>query len=384
MFRSFFIAGFESTTTRNVRGQWIDQIAATEHDLRADEDYQLLREAGLLAAREAVRWPVVDRKGSLDFSSVEPFLRASERHGIDVIWDLFHYGYPEDLDPFSDAFVERFATYCRAAAALIQSRTAGTCYFTPVNEPSFFAWAGGAAGRFSPHCRDRAPDLKVALARAAIAGINAIWDAAPGSRIINADPICHIVPPGDHEGSHEGADAFNHHVVFESLDMIGGRILPELGGSREHLDIVGINYYWTNQWEIGREELELPANDPRRVPLSELMWRVWRRYGGDLLVTETSHVGAMRADWLRCVTDECILALQGNLPLRGVCLYPILGMPEWHDRRQWTRMGLWDLVRRGERLAPEVYPPMLDALRESRQRIETMDDDLLQAPQGRA
>ena len=25
------------------------------------------------------------------------------------IWDMCHYGYPDDLDPFSDAFVERFS-----------------------------------------------------------------------------------------------------------------------------------------------------------------------------------------------------------------------------------------------------------------------------------
>ena len=383
MFRSFFFAGFESTTTRNMRGQWVDQIAATEHDIRVDEDYRLLREAGLLATREAVRWPLIDQRGRLDFSSLEPFLRASERHGIDVVWDLFHYGYPEDLDPFSDEFIKRFATYCHAAAGLIRERTPGTCYFTPVNEPSYFAWAGGSAARFSPHCHNRAPELKIALARAAIAGINAIWDAAPGSRIINADPICHIVPAADHVGPHPGADSFNHDVVFESYDMISGRLLPELGGSREHLDVVGINYYWKNQWEIGREEMELPGDDPRRVRLSELIRRVWRRYGGELMITETSHVDAMRPDWLRCVAEECIVALQENVPLRGVCLYPILGMPEWHDRHIWTRMGLWDLVRRGGRLIPEPCEPMFEALREAQARLDAIDDDLLETSPGR-
>lgn len=384
MFRSFFFAGFESTTTRNVRGQWVDQIVATEHDLRADEDYRLLRGAGLLAAREAIRWPVVDHGGRLDFSSVEPFLAASERHEIEVVWDLFHYGYPEDLDPFSDEFIRRFAAYCHAAATLVSARTPGTCYFTPVNEPSFFAWAGGAAGRFSPHLHNRAADLKVALARAAIAGIEAIWDAAPSARIINADPVCHVVPPADHAGPHPGADHFNNTVVFESWDMLSGRLFPELGGSREHLDIVGINYYWTNQWEIGREECELAADDGRRIPLSELMRRVWKRYGGDFMITETSHVGPQRQDWLRCVTDECEKTLREGLPLRGVCLYPILGMPEWHDRRQWTLMGLWDLVPRHGRLVPELYLPMLEALREAHQRLDPIDDDLLQASPGRA
>ncbi len=384
MFRSFFLGGFESTTARNMRGQWIDQIAATEHDVRVDEDYRLLRETGLLAAREAVRWPLVDQGGRLDLRSVDPFLAASERHGVDVIWDLFHYGYPEDLDPFSGAFIERFAAYCHAAANYISARTAGTCSFTPVNEPSYFAWAAGSARRFAPYRRDRAPDLKIALARAAIAGAEAIWAAAPGSRIISVDPVCHVVPPAGHEGLHEGAEHFNERVVFESWDMVSGRLLPELGGSRAHLGIIGINYYWTNQWEIGREETPLPADDPRHVSLSQLMERVWRRYGGELLITETSHIGPKRAEWLACVADECSRALEAGVPLRGVCLYPILGMPEWHDRRQWARMGLWDLYPRDGRLVPVEYAPMREALREAQRKLDPIDGDLLEAPAGRA
>jgi hypothetical protein len=362
MFDSFFFAGFEGTTTWNVWHEWIDQVAATQHDQWADRDYHGLRQVNLRAAREAIRWPLVDRRGRLDFSSVEPYLVASRRHGIEVIWDLFHYGYPRDLDIFSEEFIHRFAGYCYAAAKLIRSRTEGTCYFTPVNEPSFFAWAGGSVGRFAPHCHGRAPALKLALARAAIAGINAIRAAVPAARIVNVDPICHIVPPARHPGPHAGADHFNHSVVFESWDMVSGRRLPELGGSREHLDILGINYYWTNQWEIGREDRPLPTSDPRRVPLAELLRRVWRRYGGDLLITETAHVGEERGPWLRALSDECVTVLEEDLPLRGVCLYPILGMPEWHDRRQWVRMGLWDLIPEGGELRRVLHPSTLSTL----------------------
>jgi hypothetical protein len=56
------------------------------------------------------------------------------------------------------------------------------------------------------------------------------------------------------------------------------------------------------------------------------------------------------------------LLLEG-VPLRGVCLYPILGMPEWHEPDVWTPMGLWDPVCHrdspGERL---LCAPMHDAL----------------------
>lgn len=371
LFESFFFAGFEASTTYNVCREWIDQIEATEHDRQVDGDYRRLREAGLLAAREAIRWPLVDWRGKLDFRSVMPFLEASRRHGIEVIWDLFHYGYPEDLDPFSDEFMKRFAAYCRAAAELVgEHLEAGqTAYFTPVNEPSFLAWAGGEAGRFSPHCTGRGPELKVALIRAAIAGINAIHAVLPAARIVNADPLCRVVPPLDHVDPHADADDYNERAVFESWDMLCGRTRPELGGSRRHLDIVGVNYYWTNQWEIGHEECPLAENDRRRWSFGRLLRQVWERYGGEFLVTETSHVGEMRPLWLRTLADECEELINEGVPLRGVCLYPILGMPEWHAPDVWTRMGLWDLIPEDGELRRVLHEPMFEALREA-QRLE--------------
>jgi beta-glucosidase/6-phospho-beta-glucosidase/beta-galactosidase len=363
MFRSFFLGGFEGTMASNVRRHWIDQIAATHHDRQVDGDYRRLRQAGLLAARDSIRWPLVDRHGQLDFSSVRPVLEASRRHRVEVIWDLFHYGYPADLDPFDEAFVARFARYAGAAAAFVRDHSPGPYYFTPVNEPSFFAWAGGEVGRFAPHTFGRGTELKIALIRAAIAGINAIRAVIPEARIVNVDPICRVVPPPGHIDPHADADDFNERAVFESLDMLAGRTLPELGGSREHLDIIGVNYYWTNQWEIGCEERPLPLDDPRRISLSDLLRQVWRRYGGELLITETSHVDDGRAGWLRTVTAECEKLLDEGVPLRGVCLYPILGMPEWHEPDTWVRMGLWDLVPRGDRLERILYEPMHRALR---------------------
>lgn len=387
MFRSFFLAGFECATGYNRHGDWIDQVAATGHDLHVDEDYRRLREVGIFAAREAIRWPLVDQgRGRYDFSSVAPFIRASRENGIEVIWDLFHYGYPDDLDLFSDAFPRRFADYCYAAARTIAARTDGTCYFTPVNEPSFFAYAGGEKGLFAPHCRGRGWELKIALARAGIQGINAIRAACPGARIVNADPLCYVVTrPNAPAEEVEATRDFNERLVFQSWDMLCGRVLPELGGSREHLDVVGINYYWTNQWEWGAPPAKngvippLADDDPRRLSLGDLVRRVWRRYGGDVMITETSHVGDKRAAWLREVGRECEALLAEGVPLRGVCLYPILGMPEWHAQDEWTWMGLWDPHHAecpgGDpcECPPRICcEPMLEALQEA-QRIEDAD-----------
>jgi beta-glucosidase/6-phospho-beta-glucosidase/beta-galactosidase len=370
MFDGFFLAGFECATGHNVNKNRIDQIAATQHDRFALEDYRRLTELGISAAREAVRWPLVDRRGLFDFSSLDLFIEAGSRFGITQIWDLFHFGYPEDVDLFAPDFSRRFADYCYATARYIAARSEGPLYFTPINEPSYFSWAAGEAGLFAPHQHGRGWELKVCLVRALIESINAIRAACPDAHIVNADSLCRVVaPPGDSNLEREAAD-FNSKAVFQSWDILSGRLLPELGGSPRHLDIVGINYYWTNQWEIHCPGVPLSDTDPRRWPLSRLMRSVWERYGHEILITETSHVDEMRPVWMRELAFESEKALSEGLPLLGVCLYPVLGMPEWHAPERWTRMGLWDLVDEDGTLVRYPHLPMIEALRDAQNRLE--------------
>jgi hypothetical protein len=176
-----------------------------------------------------------------------------------------------------------------------------------------------------------------------------------------------VVPPDRRPESVDAARRFNEVEVFEFWDMMAGKLHPELGGSPAHLDIVGINYYWTNQWEYGREGVPLADDDPRRLPFGDLVRRAYNRYGNDVVVTETSALGDARAPWIHELSAMAGELLEENLPLHGICLYPILGMPEWHDRDQWTRMGLWDLEHEQEILRRKVCLPMLRALRRAQQ-----------------
>jgi hypothetical protein len=358
MFRSFFLAGFEGATGINAHGQHLDQVSATRHDCHVSEDYARLAAVGIRAARECVRWPLVDRGGRYDFSSLRPFVSAAREGGVELIYDLFHFGYPADCDPLADDFAARFADYCYAVARYVTEEAGGPYYFTPVNEPSYFAWAAGEAKLFAPHLTGQGWPLKVALVRAAIQGINAIRAACPDAVIVNADPVCRVVFPADRPELQAEAERFNSQVVFESLDMLAGRLRPDLGGSPQHLGVVGLNYYWTNQWDLARPGVPLAEDDERRAPLAQFVREVWRRYGADVVITETSHVGEKRAAWLREVAAEARALLDEGVPLKGVCLYPILGMPEWHAPHVWARMGLWDLEADGAELRRVIHEPM--------------------------
>lgn len=370
MFRSFFLAGFECSTGFNRHGQFIDQVAATKHDVHVAADYARLQERGILAVREGIRWPLVDRRGRLDFRSMVPFARAARRAHIDVIWDLFHYGYPPELDIFSRAFVERFADYCFGVAKWLRRNTDGPWFFTPVNEISYLAWAGGQVGLFAPHLHERGFDLKVALVRAALSGIDALWEGCPGARIVHAEPVCRVVAPPRSPELGDMVRAFNEGAVFEAWDMLSGRLLPELGGHPRYLGVTGINYYWTNQWEWGQDGRPLALDDPRRVSLADLIRTVWTRYRSDVVITETSAVGDERAPWILELTRMAVALRREGIPIHGVCLYPVLGMPEWHAQDEWTRMGLWDLNEVSHDLARTAHEPSMRALGEAQRQVE--------------
>src|SRR5215212_11240192 len=147
LFQSFFMGGFECSTHRTKAGRRLDLVAATGHDRYAQGDYARLREHDILTARDGIRWHLIEqRAGYYDFSSVLPVLRAARDAGVQVMWDLCHYGWPDDIDIFSAEFIRRFARLSSAFASLVVSETGQAPMISPVNEISFFAWAGGEVG----------------------------------------------------------------------------------------------------------------------------------------------------------------------------------------------------------------------------------------------
>lgn len=349
VFRSFWMAGFESATHINRRGARLDLIHATQHDALVDEDYARLAAMGIFTARDGIRWHLVERAGGFEFASLAPMAHAAGRHGIQVLWNLCHYGWPNDLDVLSPAFSDRFARYCRAVAQFLRDETADPAWYTPINELSFLAYAAGEAGIIHPRARGRGGELKRALVRAALAGEAAIRDVDPRARIVYVDPVINVLAPAKHPEWRARAEAYTE-SQYESWDMLLGRREPELGGHAGAIDAMGINFYHSNQWvhPRGRLRWEDEPRDPRWVPLHRLIERVYRRYELPIFIGETSHFGSGRARWIREIGDEVCAMHRIGVPLAGVCVYPIIDRPDWENPRHWHHSGLWDLVPRAD------------------------------------
>ena len=341
LFRSFFQGGFESSSHRRHDGTRLDLIAAIGHDAHAEADYRTLLTHGIATVRDGLRWHRIEtRPGQYDWSSFLPMLRAARRTGTQVIWDLLHYGWPDDIDIWRPAFVDRFARFAAATARVVREESDEVPFYAPVNEISFFAWGGGDAGYLNPFARGRGHELKVQLARTAIAAMDAIWEVEPRARFVHADPVINILTHPHRP--HERDDAEGHRQAqYQGWDMIDGRSWPQLGGSARHLDIVGVNYYFNNQWVHGSGPIDEDHPDYR--PFRSLLAETYARYGRPIYVAETGIEAERRPSWLATIAAEVRAARRAGVPVEGVCLYPIANHPGWDNDRH-CHNGLLDLT----------------------------------------
>ncbi|GEO15214.1 beta-glucosidase [Microvirga aerophila] len=331
LFRSFFLGGFECSSHRRFDGQRLDLLAATGHERLVAEDYRLLSHHGITSARDGLRWHLIETvPGHYNWSSVLPMLRAARANGTQITWDLCHYGWPDDLDIWSPNFVDRFARFATGAAQLVRDETEGDAFYCPINEISYWAWAGGEVGRFNPCCHQRGPDLKRQLVRATIAAIDGIRAVDRRARFITAEPLINVEGGLGDEHHIRGAETYRL-SQFEVLEMLAGRLEPELGGAAEFIDIVGVNYYPDNQWYHAGPTIPLGHHAYR--PLHDMLIEVHRRYGRPILMAETGAEGSGRPSWLHYVCAEVREAMEAGVPMEGVCLYPIIDYPGWDNER---------------------------------------------------
>jgi hypothetical protein len=360
-FRSFWMAGYECTDQLNTFGHRVDFLPLTGHLQRLDDDYRDLIPFNIRTVREGIRWSQVEKRPyQYDWETVGVMLDAGRRQGIQQVWDLCHFGFPDDLTPLHPLFARRFAALCRAFLEFYRSKNGDeTLIVTPINEVSFLSWLGGDARGTSPYCWHQGWEVKYHLMRAYIEGVAAMREMDPGVRILTTEPLVNMVPPVNATPEQAQFAAEAHVNQFQATDILSGRMCPELGGQPEFLDLVGLNFYYNNQWIVGSGAFLPWVNepfDPRWRPLHELLAEAYQRYQRPLVITETSHPQEDRPHWMRFVADECAAALRQHVPLWGVCLYPIIDRPDWDHLTPWYRSGLWDATPEGIVLQPGETP----------------------------
>jgi beta-glucosidase/6-phospho-beta-glucosidase/beta-galactosidase len=368
VFDSFFMAGFECSSHRLREGTRLDLTHSTQHDTLAERDYRRVRNFNMRTVRDGIRWHLIETKPyHYNFSSVLPMIHAAQRAGVQVIWDIFHYGWPDDLDIFSTDFVTRFGRLARAFASLLRDETGDTVFVAPVNEPSFVSWGGGDAGFLNPFATGRDSEIKAQLIRAIIAASEAVWDVCPNARIVQCEPAIHIVADPKQPQDRDAAENYRL-SQFQAIDMLVGRVAPELGGNPKYLDLLGMNFYYNNEWI--HNGTPLYTFHPLYRPFHKIIVEFYERYGRPLFVAETGVEDNSRPGWLAYVCAEVRWAMSLGIPMEGICLYPILNHPGWLDERH-CHNGLFEYADElGDR---EVFEPLARELKLQQLAFANMD-----------
>ena len=240
LFNTFLIGGYECADHINRSGERINLLKETQHDIRVFEDYEALAGIGIKTVREGICWSSVEvAPGVFDFSEALNRMQAAEKFGIQQIWDLIHFGYPDGIYPTHPLFCKRFVELCEAFALFYKKNTKEPLFVVPINEISFLSWHSGDVRGTVPFAVNSGWDIKYHLCKAAILGIKMLKNTDPECRIILVEPLVKIHASEQQPDVHE----LNENQ-FQAMDIIGGRMCPELGGSEEFLDILGFNYYW--------------------------------------------------------------------------------------------------------------------------------------------
>ncbi len=337
-------------------------VAATYHDRYLEMDYAAISELGMRTVREGIRWPLIEKQpGELDFSSVTPFIRAARRQGIEIIWDVFHFGWPEHLDIFSPQWCDSFVGLAEEFARLLKSEGVTRPLIAPVNEISFMAWAGGDVEYINPFERGRGPELKRQLVRGFVRAVRAMRRMLPDARVVSPEPVIHIVGRPGVAGDAEQAEAYRR-SMFEAWDMILGRVHRDLEGSEDLIDIIGVNFYDRNEWwNFGGT---IPRTDSAYRPFHRILEEVYERYRKPVFIAETGTENEDRAPWFAYIAGEARKAIANGVPVEGICLYPILNHPGWDDDRHCYN-GLFDYP--SQTGAREIYRPLADEIQKQEQ-----------------
>jgi hypothetical protein len=344
----------------------VDELAASDHLARQDEDLAAVASLGVRWWRYGMPWRLTERgPGTYDWTLWDRALAGCERHGLEPIVDLCHFGLPEHYAGFADgAWVDGFARYVDAFLARYDQPR----FFTPVNEPMITALWSAHLGMWNDRLASRADYFRT-LAHVVLANLEALArvDADRAGWWIGAEGFgCHVAVTPDDERAADGARALEQLVwdlhfgvdppasVADIAEHVDGAVLARissLAGRRERV-VAGHDMYPVSVYVHGERTDPLTV-DERAAAYDQEARRWHTRYGRPFWVAETSNLG-LPVDhgerWLDALVSVVDRMRADGLPARGICWYSRGDQYDWHTALtrpvgEVTEVGLFDAHR---------------------------------------
>lgn len=348
-----------------------------DHYNRWREDVQWLNTLGLDSYRFSIAWPrimpesydSVNSKGLDFYDSVTDTLLE---YGIKPVVTLFHWDLPqylEDLGGWANPDSPKwYAEYVKPVADRLGDRID---VWLTMNEPWVFLHLGMIKGIHAPGYQD--------LQHAGAAYKNIMKAHSQGAGLIRSvnkhsevGISCNITPFIPDSYSKEDLEATRrihdyHNKLFldpilkgEIPDIAGqafGRYAPdwtrdEIDELQEPIDFIGVNYYTFYRIQHDPDAFLRAGSTNPRPPVTDMNWEIYppglyealkwtyNRYGLSLYITENGCAfndqpenGQIKDDYrslfLHRHLNQCKLALQDSIPVKGFFIWSLMDNFEW-------------------------------------------------------
>ena len=322
----------------------VDELARSGHLEQQDADLAAVAGLGVRVWRYGMPWRQVElAPGVYDWSLWDRALAACERHGLEAVVDLCHFGLPDHYRGFCEAeWVDGFVRYVEAFLARYPSPR----WFTPVNEPFITALHAGLTGIWNDRRRSYA-DFANALCHCALANLEAMARirADRDGWWVGAEGFTCPVPAGpEHVAEAERIRALGWAI----WDLhFGLPLAPEIAGHFAGVDdavrsriaalattantIAGHDFYPVSALSVGGT-IEAWSIEDRLDAYQATALRWHERYGVDFWVAETSNLGLgvdQQSAWLAAFAARLRVMRERGLPVRGLCWYSRGDQYDW-------------------------------------------------------
>lgn len=323
-----------------------------DHYHRYEADFDLAKELGHNAHRFSVEWARIEpREGEFDQKEIEHYrqvLKALKKRKIEPLVTLWHFTLPiwfSEQGGFerSDA-PEVFARYC---AKVVEELGEYCSNFATINEPNVYATHGYLYGAWPPFKRlrigfktigkedgtsDRARPLarfkhlftyrRVAkqLIKSHRAAYDAIKDIAPD---VNVSLVKHV--------HYFEADQKWRHKLYARI-MIYFQTVSFLNQIKDHLDMIGLNYYRHTKFGDRKNYLHTDM-DWNAYPSGIYgALKMLKKYNLPILISEAGLADEdddLRAQYITVQIQGVARAIKDGVDVRGHMYWSLLDNYEW-------------------------------------------------------
>jgi len=315
---------------------------------RYEEDLDLCKKLNNNAIRLSIEWARIEpdegKFSTKELDHYKKVLAAARKRGLTTYVTLHHFTNPRWflkkggwLNPKSAYYFSRYAEKC---AEVLDKEI--DKYLT-INEPQVYTMMSYVLGRWPPNKKNLVKSLFVQINM-----VRAHKKAYTVIKNLSGSPVGIVKNIMWHEPSKNS---------WNPLDKLFTKILYWLNCDfilwpiRNHLDIIGVNYYFTNRVKNLRQ-------DNPDAYISDLKWWInpeglikvlenLKRYNLPLYITENGIADSKdshRKDFIRTMLISCFKAIENKVPLKGYFHWSLVDNFEWHHG-YWPRFGLVEIDR---------------------------------------